>query len=265
MGIILLVPNNLLASGRLHHAMVELTTDCNLRCVYCAVSQPNWQVQSLAAGLVDQVIVDLQKLGTKVIVLHGHGETTIVPNWVRVAEKFLNAGFALSTCTNLTKVFTNDEYNILAKFGSITVSLDTIDPLLFRRLRKGGDVAHLIYNFLRIKALETVPIRWIWSSVICDQTIWDILPLIKFGHFLGVKVFCLCNLTVEDHCHLRHISQLSTDEARHALLVLDEAEAYCLEHGLDCDIKAGLLDSLRSVLYGKVLGAPRRRLYPLVP
>lgn len=259
--------DDLAASGRLHHAMVELTTGCNLRCVYCAVSGPDWKPKNLDLNLIDKIIEDLKELGTKVIILHGHGETTIIEGWEKIAEKFLAAGFDLSICTNLMKSFTDEEFEILSRFGQITVSIDTIDPTLFRQLRSGGNVHHLIYNMVRLQSLQKIQkreIRWIWSTVVCDQSVWTLFPLVQLGQHLGVKVFCFCNLTIEPGVTLRHVSQLEKSEAERALAILDHVEGYCLQNGLEADIKAGLTDTLKRVVYGTVRDPNNRRLYPLV-
>jgi len=252
---------------KLHHAMVELTTGCNLRCVYCAVSSPNWKPKNLDVNFIDKIIKDLKELGTKVVILHGHGETTIVENWNVIAEKFLVEGFELSICTNLIKSFSDNEFDILSKFGQITVSIDTIDPTLFKQLRCGGSVHHLIYNMMRIQSLQKIhkrDIKWIWSTVVCDKSIWTLFPLVQFGHHMGVKVFCFCNLTIEPNVTLKHVSQLEKAEAEQALLILDKIESYCLQNGLEADIKSGLIDTLKRVVYGEIFSSNRRRLHTLM-
>src|SRR4051812_27833774 len=101
--------SDLLTSGRLHHAMIEVTSDCNLRCVYCAVSSPNWKGKTLPADKYAPLVDSLRKLGTKSVILHGHGETTFVEGWHKLAMMFLESGFSLITCSNLAKSFSDEE------------------------------------------------------------------------------------------------------------------------------------------------------------
>jgi organic radical activating enzyme len=251
-------------SGKLHHAMVEVTTSCQMRCVYCAVSGENWKPQTLDPEKYDQIIENLIQLKTKSVILHGHGETTIIENWDLIAQKFIDAGFQLSICTNLSKNYTDKEFAILSKFNQITVSLDTINPTTFKQLRRGGDIRHIIYNMMRIKAINN-NIKWIWSSVACDKSIWSLLDLINFGISLGVGTFCLCNLTIEPGVTLKHLSELEKNEAEKALAILDKIEALCLERGVEFDIKSGLIDTLKKVVYGEIHNTPKRRIYSLMP
>jgi organic radical activating enzyme len=228
--------------------MVEITTDCNLRCTYCAVSQPEWKAQTMPANVVTHVIDELHKLKTKTVILHGHGETTMVEGWAKIAEAMLVSGFELTICTNLSKQYSDAELNILSRFRSITVSLDTIDPILFRQLQAMAN-----------------NITWVWSSVVCDKTINELFKLVRYGHHMKVRTFCLCNLSLEPNVTLRHVSQLSKQEAISALSMLGRIQKYCNDNRLLLDVKAGLLDTLEKVVRGAILDPAQRRLYSLMP
>lgn len=246
--------------GPLYQAMIELTTSCNLRCSYCAVSSPHWQPKTLDESKISLLIDSLKDLQTKRVIIHGHGETTAIDHWEDIAQRFYDAGFELIICTNLAKQYTNKELGMLARFKQITVSIDTIDPIIFKQLRRGGDLKQVVFNITRIRSFG-VPIHWVWSSVVCDRTISGLLDLVHYGRSLGVSTFCLCNLTIETDVQLRHISQLSPPELREAAMILARFQIYCDKYGLVADIKSGLLDTL----YGQILHSSPSGLYTLMP
>lgn len=235
---------DLLHTSRTYHAMIEFTRDCNMRCVYCAVSQPTWETSTLDLTHFDKIIDSLKNRGLQVAIMHGHGETTIVDGWHEYARRLQRHGVDLIICTNLARKFSQDELDVLSEFTSITVSLDTIDPILFRQLRKGGDIDRIISNQARIQALAKKKIAWVWSSVVVDKTIDGILDLVRLGLSLGVQTFCFCNLTEHPNVELRHLSKLTLEEAKQALCVLHEARDLCQANGAFFDAKSGLLETL---------------------
>lgn len=244
--------DDLLISHRTHHAMIEFTRDCNMRCVYCAVSQPQWKKYSLDFNQFDfkGLIDELKDRELQVAILHGHGETTIVDRWDEYADLVHNSGVKSTICTNLAKDFSDRELDVLSKFSGITVSIDTIDPIMFKKLRRGGDLRKIINNQIEIQKRSATAghnIQWTWSSVIADKTISGLVALIEYGLSIGVKTFCVCNLTeqpVQVGIEFKHLARLSQDEIITAIDVLKRAEEICKQNDAVFDIKAGLIDSL---------------------
>ena len=80
--------SDLLGPGVIDYIRLDLTTRCNLRCVYCAVSQADYQGFDMAPDIVEkakQAIVDLARHNSLVAVdVNGHGETTIVEGWEHI-------------------------------------------------------------------------------------------------------------------------------------------------------------------------------------
>jgi uncharacterized radical SAM superfamily Fe-S cluster-containing enzyme len=56
-----------------HLANIEFTTNCNLRCVYCAVSQPTYVGTDMETSDFDQILVTLKNRHVKSITVNGHG------------------------------------------------------------------------------------------------------------------------------------------------------------------------------------------------
>lgn len=234
-----------LLGHKIQRTMLELTRECNLRCVYCAVSQPFWIHKSMDLDDIklSSIIDHLKSVGNKQIVMQGHGETTIVPKWDEYARLFLDNGFQLITCTNLAKSFSDVEIETLAKFVSITASIDTADPEKFAKLRRGARLDKFVSNFTRIKEAGFSG-TWNFSCVLCKETIDDIKGLLFLGLDLGVNVFSFCNLTKIGGVELTHLAELNQREAREAYQKLIEARDICIGAGVYFDVKGGLLEAL---------------------
>lgn len=240
------MPKDLTKPGRLYEAQVEFTTDCNLRCTYCALSQL-WYVGKAEEGGVtedhrknleidvDELIEIFKRRKTKLVNIHGHGETTMLKGWHLTAEKFLDAGFDVIICTNLIKKFTDEEYRVLSRLHSITVSLDSVDQAVFKELR-GGDVRQLIYNMVKVQALAeegSLYQRWIWSVVVVDKSLPGLMDLVRMGIRLGVESFCFCDFFPENiyDTVVVGIRDLPPKDRSSALEIIRNVQEYCTMHG----------------------------------
>lgn len=238
-----------LVKPKIRRTMVELTRKCNLRCIYCAVSQPSWKHESmdLEEFKLEDIIKNLKSIGNEQIILHGHGETTIVPNWDEYAELFMDNGFELITCTNMNKDFSDHEISVLSRFVAITVSIDTPGPKKFSQLRRGAQIKRLVSNMQRInehRVRHGLHGSWNFSSVITKETINDLPELISLGLSLGVTTFSLCNLTKIGDVPLTHLAELTPEEATEAHGKLLEAKRICEATGVYFDPKGGLVEAL---------------------
>lgn len=138
--------------GRLQHASVEFTSRCNLRCVYCAVSQPDYVGQDLELATCQEVLRSLKGLGLPSLALNGHGESLMRGDWAQFAELALREGFRTQITTNLSRHLEDEELTVLSRFRVIRVSLDTSDPGLLRRIRRKVDLGVILSNIFRIRA-----------------------------------------------------------------------------------------------------------------
>ena len=111
-----------------------------------------------AVASVGDIIVALRRFNNmESICINGHGETTIVDNWMEFSERLSASGCELEITTNLAKVYSVEELRTLAKLARISVSIDTADRTLLRRVRRRVDVERIIANITRIRgaAIET--------------------------------------------------------------------------------------------------------------
>ena len=129
---------------------VSVTDRCDLRCVYCMAEHmvflPKAEVLTLEE--LDQIASTFVELGVKKLRLTG-GEPLVRKGFLGLVEnlsRHLKSGALeeLTLTTNGTRLahFAKD----LARFGvkRINVSLDSLDPVLFKSLTRGGDLAQVM-------------------------------------------------------------------------------------------------------------------------
>jgi MoaA/NifB/PqqE/SkfB family radical SAM enzyme len=240
---------DLLTSGRTEIAHLEFTSRCNLRCVYCAVSQPTYVGTDLDFGLLDGAIAALRRRRLDAVVVNGHGETTMVKGWEAYCDALLDAGLALQMTTNFARELTAAEAATLARFRSVEVSCDTVDPALFKALRRSADFRTLLLNMAKVRAaaLErgVEGPTFAWSCVVSDRNVLDLPHYAAFGLASGVKAFNFCSLTeyptVPGALAVRHIARLPAGERDAARMALTAAVNLLRARGAGYFCQAGLL------------------------
>lgn len=247
------VPEELLRVDRSNNILIEYTTNCNLRCSYCAVSQPNWPGRDLDPKFAEFITKAVINRKPKYVVIHGHGETTIIDGWEKYAEQLFKAGIGVNICSNLAKTYSDEEITTLSKLNHLTVSIDTIDPALFRKLRRGGDVRQVLFNLFKIiteAKNHDRPLDISWSIVCSDKTVWGLHELVKHGIQMGVRAFTFCNLgvlpTPEGALETKHVSELPVEDCKKAITMFEAIEQLCEQHDCIYDMKAGIIDTLRA-------------------
>lgn len=184
---------DLLHSDFTARAEIEFTTRCNLRCVYCHSAVPGHKGYDLDLVHLDHVVDVLERRGALAIGVSGSGETTIINDWQHHCNRILDRGIDLFITTNLARELKDEEALTLARLLIIQVSVDTADPDLFRKLRRGGDLKTVVYNMAKIRTLALrhglrTPIIW-WNAVVNNWTVWGLREYVTFGLAQGVKHF----------------------------------------------------------------------------
>jgi molybdenum cofactor biosynthesis enzyme MoaA len=137
-------PLDLLASGPIREIRFDLTTRCNLRCVYCAVSLPDYVGSDMPIEMASQTVTAIAGLMRynphNPVSINGHGETTFMRDWVNISQQLLDRNIPIRITTNLAKRYSGIEIGILARMHMIGVSIDTSDPDLLRRMRRKVDI-----------------------------------------------------------------------------------------------------------------------------
>lgn len=230
---------------------LDITKRCNLRCVYCAVSQPGYQGRDIADHLVEQILPLAREYGERLTVsLNGHGETTYHPKWIGFAKAIQDAKCRVSLLSNFAKPFDDDEINVLAKMHLIQISLDTIDDNLLRATRRHVSFGTVLRNMYRIKVrarqLGTFP-SWSISCGIYDPVFHGLEDLAWFVIEAGFKTITFWNLveypplTEPAAIQVRSLSALPEPERQQAFQIARRVVSLLSEHGVAVSVAGDFL------------------------
>ena len=203
---------------------VSVTDRCDLRCVYCMSERqtflPRDEVLSLEE--LDRLCTAFIGLGTRRLRLTG-GEPLMRKNFLQLVEslsRHLRSGALqdLMLTTNGTRLaeFAGD----LARLGMrrVNVSLDSLDPAVFRRITRGGDLDKVLGG---IAAAQAAGLRVKINTVALLHDNADALPaMIQWAHGKGM------DLTLIETMPLGEIEEDRTDQFLPLSAVRRELEAF---------------------------------------
>lgn len=211
-------PQELIVSPTTDTVFLELTSRCNLRCVYCAVSQPTYHGIDLPLKGFDNFLEQMRARGVRTVVMNGHGESTIIRDWEVYADRLADAGFRLHMTTNLAKRLKPSEVSALSRFERILVSIDTIDPQLFAELRRGANLETLLANLDAVREFANTRHRRPEIFISCtvgDLSAPGILDLVDACLARGIRLFRFGDLAeytpIAGVTWMRHVSHLPLD------------------------------------------------------
>ncbi|MEY2806672.1 MAG: radical SAM protein [Planctomycetia bacterium] len=227
---------------------VEMTSRCNLLCTYCPVSQPDYKGEDLL--MEPEALADvLARAQPDEVQLSGHGETTMLRDWTRVARLLLDRGLTVTITSNFAKRFSDEEIDTLARFRAVKISVDTTDADLQFQLRRGLKLDKLTDNLDRLVAYcEANFIEKPFLHISCTITHLNmpLVPdLVRWTHARKAHALALVNLVrhpdVEGAVKILHPSEV---DPLGALRAIDEAQIIADELGVRFDMEPGLVDSL---------------------
>ena len=177
--------------SKLQFVGLELTTRCTFRCTYCTLSSSSWSERDYPFAKLEQVVDEIIAQEVPSVGLSGNGESTMLPYWQDCAKRLIDDGVKVSIISNFDRSFTEEEILVLSRFAGITVSLDTVDYRLARKIRRKGDVNRILMNIARVKAADfgrTGP-HFAINVVVADKTVFGLVELVKLGMSVGVKAY----------------------------------------------------------------------------
>jgi len=180
-------------------AHFEITSKCNLACVYCAVSQPGYLGVSIPMDKASAITEWLIKNGVPNVNLNGHGETTIVRDWDSIMAPLLESEARCHIITNAAKHYSDAELDALCRLESITISCDTFDSELYARFRRKSELRFVLRAIHRIRLAAAKrrqkPPAIILSCVLGAENSEHLEDFILAAMCMNVHAIQLCSLT----------------------------------------------------------------------
>jgi pyruvate-formate lyase-activating enzyme len=235
-----------------------VTTNCNLRCTYCAVSMPTYRGEDFDLSHIEQIATDFATAKVRKVQISGHGETTMIPNWQAIGQAFTSHDIHVCITSNFSKVFSDDEVDALARMVLITVSIDTVDPKLLKNIRRKVDLRTILYNMqiVRIAAMKlNREVHFNWQCTLSDAVVSGLDEWFRLGHLNGVKTFTLGNLI--EHEGLpgspQHVAKLDKPELLAACGKITELSHLTHLASLQLVIQPGIIEGINQSLarYGE--------------
>jgi MoaA/NifB/PqqE/SkfB family radical SAM enzyme len=249
---------------------VEWTSRCNLRCLYCQKSGKEWNAipgrdQDLDEELLDRMLTGLKAYPAKQLEISGIGETTFRKDWLEILDRFRSAGMSIGIVTNFAKILSEAELDGMLTLKILTISLDTLDAELLRRVRHSVSLATIISNLvrLRVRARETgreLPYICL-NAVIYYENMLDVIRLAHFAienKIAQMQYTRMVNEAIAASPFPPFPHDIATSDpsrAREALRQLSRARTLLEENGIVASIYDDLVQTLteRAGLDGNAL------------
>ncbi len=185
--------------SRLAQLSVELSTSCNLACVYCHFAPLDRRGNDMPVDTIEHVIEFCTSFPIDVVTLSGDAEITMYKGWETVAKRLLDASVNLRTICNFTNgIFSEEQVDAFSQFSEILVSLDTADAQLLKKTRYRADLRTITLNVMAIRAkciLDGRPQpRFICNTVVSDKNFTVLDKLTAFAIAAGFNIISLQRL-----------------------------------------------------------------------
>ena len=258
------VSDALLMPGPIQQVRVDMTSRCNLRCVYCAVSHPDYRgsdMDDAISGRTLKLILDLAKHhALEAIDLNGHGETTYREGWTDLCFALIERGLRVRLTSNFAKAFDDTELEALASMDEIAISIDSADPRLLRDVRRRVDLRQIVANiaFVRSMALKLhrQPPRFAFLCGLYDKNTLEWENFARFTVAMGVTSVGLWSLTkhagmdVPEYAQVRPLDDLADGELRPRVVSIRRGLEFLRRHGVSVSIQGGFFEALERRVHG---------------
>ena len=267
-----------LGPGPLREIRLELTTHCNLRCIYCPVSHPGHSSRVMEAATLQSALdaIGAIRPGHSVTVsINGLGESTGMSGWMDICRSLYRSGIPVALTSNLARAYSDEELEVLSGLTSLAVSLDTVDDALLRQIRRKVGIQRIAWNMQAIRGAalrlgrEAPRIELLCG--LYDRNSLDVVALARFAVVAGIPKVTFWDLHIHPGTpaydpgalHLEPLSALGRDELDLRLGQIDEACRLLTRHGVEVSIPGGFLDALRPSAPGMEASSPAGTAAPL--
>lgn len=238
--------------GPLLDLRLDLTTKCNLRCVYCAASQPGYQGEHMARPVFDQALSVIRDTPRPPKVhLNGHGETTHHPEWTTYIRMIRRAGSKMTLLSNFSKKFDPQEVAILAEMDVLQISLDSVNADLLKAIRRSVVLTTILANIEAIRqsaASRNLSPTWSLSCGVYDRNAAGLPDLARFAIDAGFHTVTFWNLVQYPALpdpktpRLLALRDMAPEPRREARAAARKAVDILREHGIVVEVAGDFLN-----------------------
>jgi cyclic pyranopterin phosphate synthase len=170
---------------------VSVTDRCNFRCTYCMpYDEYPWipSAQVLTFEEIERLVTAFVELGVDKIRLTG-GEPLLRPGLENLVERLAHIEGLTDLCLTTNGSLLAQKAETLKASGlqRINVSLDTLDPEKFSRVRRRGDLQQVLDGIFAARAagLDPIKLNAVIQRGVNDD---DIIPLVEFCREHGFAI-----------------------------------------------------------------------------
>lgn len=239
---------------RPEHLIAEMTSRCNLRCLYCQKALDEWNVtpgrdEDTGETSTQNILKSLETMPFGSIQLSGIGEFTARRNWVETLDRFLDMGLAVTLISNLAKPFSDEELSRFLRLKHLMVSIDTVDPDLLKKIRRSVSFATISTNLLKLRMLarkRRAPLPFIkLNAVLYVENLLGIEDLAYFAVENRVnqmqyeRMYALTNIVPPTD-----LEQADAERATEALQQIETASRVLADAGVSASFHGDLIQVL---------------------
>ncbi|MCR6515916.1 GTP 3',8-cyclase MoaA [Clostridium sp. LY3-2] len=121
---------------------ISLTDNCNLRCIYCMPSSNiEFSKEKLTEEEIIKIIKASEKIGIKKIRFTG-GEPLVRKDLVKIIKETNSLEGIEDICLTTNGILLLEKLEELKENGltKVNISLDTLNPLKYKKITRGGDI-----------------------------------------------------------------------------------------------------------------------------
>lgn len=217
---------------------INLTSRCNLRCVYCTVGKPGHIDQDISAVSLEKVQAFIRKVRPTRVMVGCYTETTSYEGWTGVVRAIIEQGLSVNVISNLARLLDAEEIDTLARCATLQTSIDTIDRDRLKEVRKGADIRTILYNVVRIRgrALELgiTPPRMEWICVPTRENFSGLMEYVGCAIACGVSSISINPVLQFQDAKLKFPDLLDFPDAelREVFAKFEAAAAFACAHGV---------------------------------
>ncbi|MBI4776563.1 MAG: radical SAM protein [Deltaproteobacteria bacterium] len=127
---------------------VELTNHCNLECVMCPREHMTGSKGYMEVALFRKIVDEMVSFGRTALVPFFRGETLLHPRWIEMLGYAKERGIGpIQFATNATLMSEKAARALLdLELDFVSFSLDSIDPDIYRTVRRGAELEVVLRN-----------------------------------------------------------------------------------------------------------------------